>query len=207
MLGLRRQRETSLDARSDTFKRTEIHPHQHGLADDIFFWNKTPITAVVAVVAVIAHHEIVPRRNRANHSVIIVFAIVAIGELADAGQVHADRIRIEQNTVIFVAEFFAERFKSAQPQSLIDFGRCAQALRVNFLAVHRQTFLEIGDFVARRANYTFDEIFCGVFGLAKDHDVAALRRTGFDDLLVDNRQPNAIGEFIDENKIAHLQCR
>ncbi|SRN47895.1 Uncharacterised protein [Shigella flexneri] len=41
----------------------EAHPDSRGPTDQIRFRHKAPVTAVRAVVAVVAHHEVLSRRN------------------------------------------------------------------------------------------------------------------------------------------------
>ena len=97
MVGLRYQ---LLYRCSNALERTKIHPDHHGSTDDILFRDETPIAAVVAVVAIVAHHEVMRGRNRAHHAVIIVFAIIAIGELPDAPKPYPGHVRIDDDGVV-----------------------------------------------------------------------------------------------------------
>src|ERR1700753_1401055 len=45
------------------FRRVDRHVDDQGCADNILPWHKAPETAVVGIVAVVAHHEILSWRN------------------------------------------------------------------------------------------------------------------------------------------------
>src|SRR5207302_8810262 len=55
----------------------EIEPDEKGLPDDVLVRYETPHSAVRRVVAVVAHHEIVPGGHGAGHTFGIVVAIFA----------------------------------------------------------------------------------------------------------------------------------
>src|SRR6266699_6468043 len=63
--------------RSEAPRLAEIEPDEKRLADDILVRYETPHSAVRRVVAVVAHHEIVPGRHGAGHTFAIVVAIFA----------------------------------------------------------------------------------------------------------------------------------
>src|SRR5437667_452972 len=69
--------------RAETFQFAEVEPDKKRLADYVLFRDETPHPAVGRIVAVVAHHEIMPRRNGANHASIIVVAIVVQRECMD----------------------------------------------------------------------------------------------------------------------------
>src|SRR5215831_11073098 len=62
---------------SDATRLAEIEPDEERLPHDVLVRNEPPHAAVRGVVAVVAHHEIVPGRNRAAHALGIVVAIFA----------------------------------------------------------------------------------------------------------------------------------
>src|SRR5688572_27394092 len=72
-----------LDAVADALEVAEVHPHQESAALDVVVGDESPVTAVAALVAVVAHHEVMARGDRAAETVVIVFAIPAVGELPD----------------------------------------------------------------------------------------------------------------------------
>src|SRR5690242_20168737 len=58
----------------------EIEPDEKRLSYDVLVRHETPDSTVRRVVAVVAHHEIVPRRHGAGYAFAIVVAIFAKGE-------------------------------------------------------------------------------------------------------------------------------
>ncbi len=42
------------------FRVVKVHPDAHRPAHHVFFGHKTPFTAVIAAVTVVAHHKIMP---------------------------------------------------------------------------------------------------------------------------------------------------
>src|SRR5450432_3748614 len=54
-----------------------VEPYKKRLASDVIIRDKTPVAAVVAVVPVVAHHEIVPLGDLAGKTAIIVNAVLA----------------------------------------------------------------------------------------------------------------------------------
>src|SRR6266704_481959 len=74
----------SLD-RSEAPWHAEVEPDEKRLPDDILVRYATPHSAVRRVVAVVAHHEIVPGRHGAGHTFAIVVAIFAKRERSREG--------------------------------------------------------------------------------------------------------------------------
>src|SRR5690348_18451433 len=64
----------------DAPRFVEIEPDEKRLPDDVLVRHETPDATVRRVVAVVAHHEIVPRRHGAGYALAIVVAIFAKGE-------------------------------------------------------------------------------------------------------------------------------
>ena len=67
-----------------------------------------------------------------------------------------------------------------------------------------QKLLDLIDLVARQPDDPLDVVEGGVLGEAEDHHVAPLGLVHLDDLLVDHRQADAVGEFIDQDEVADL---
>ena len=53
----------------------QVQPDEERLADDVLVGHEAPVAAVARVVPVVAHHEVVARRNRAREAARIVVAI------------------------------------------------------------------------------------------------------------------------------------
>src|SRR6266705_4179006 len=88
--------------RSEAPRLAEIEPDEKRLSDDILVRHETPNAAVRGVVAVVAHHEIVPGRHSAGDTFAIVVAIIAKRERLRAG----DRRRpvpLQQNGMLDTA--------------------------------------------------------------------------------------------------------
>src|SRR5690606_29705957 len=65
---------------SDAPEVAEVHPDEKRLADDVLLRNETPEPAVEAVLAIVAHHEIVTGRHRARHPPGRVTAVLVVRE-------------------------------------------------------------------------------------------------------------------------------
>src|SRR5690242_18601820 len=61
----------------DAPRFVEIEPDEKRLPDDVLVRHETPDATVRRIVAVVAHHEIVPRRHSAGYAFAIVVAIFA----------------------------------------------------------------------------------------------------------------------------------
>ena len=75
------------------------------------------------------------------------------------------------------------------------------------MAIDTQMLVLIRDSVAWQTDHALDVIERRIFRVAKHHDITALRFIDADDLLVDDRQANAVGKFIDQDEVAHQQGR
>ena len=75
------------------------------------------------------------------------------------------------------------------------------------LAVDAQAFVLITDLVTRNTDNPFDVIHRRVFRIAEDHHIAPFGLVDADDFLVDHRQTDTIGEFVNQDEIANLQGR
>ena len=95
-----------LDRHSDPFEVTEVPPDHECLADDVLFRHKTPIAAVAAAVAVVAHCEVVCGGYLAGKSGVIVRTIFLVWEAAYPGEQKVGDFRIDQNLVGRVHRWF-----------------------------------------------------------------------------------------------------
>src|SRR5258708_3350574 len=73
---------------ADALEVAEVHPHQECAPLDVVVRHESPVTAVAALIAVVSHHEVLARGHRAAETVVIVFAILPMGELPDLRQIH-----------------------------------------------------------------------------------------------------------------------
>src|SRR5258706_7377672 len=85
--------------RSEAPRLAEIEPDEKRLPDDILVRNETPHAAVRRVVAVVAHHEIVPGRHGTGHAFAIVVAIFAKRERSREGD-RCRRIALQEDGVL-----------------------------------------------------------------------------------------------------------
>src|SRR5471032_3594299 len=90
-----------LDAIADPLEVPEIHPHEESAALDVIVGDESPVAAVAALVAVVTHHEIVARGDRAAETVVIVFAILPMGELPDLREIDG-RLRRDDHHLVVV---------------------------------------------------------------------------------------------------------
>src|SRR4030065_1854789 len=96
-----------VDGCADASKITEIHPNKKRLAHDMPVRHEAPVTAVGAVVAIIAHCEIMPRWHGANKAAIIVIAIAALLERAHLLGPNRRIFRLDQDGVGMPAQLLA----------------------------------------------------------------------------------------------------
>src|SRR5450432_210824 len=131
-----------LDAIADPLEVPEIHPDQESAALDVVVRDESPVAAVAALVAVVTHHEIVPRGDRAAETVVIVFAILPMGELPDLREIHRGLRRHDHHLVVVVAELLEEGRQAQVVQFRV--GVEADALPCDRLAVDREALAAIG---------------------------------------------------------------
>src|SRR5215831_17124269 len=77
-----------VDSVADSLEIAEVHPYQEGAALDVIVGHESPVAAVAALVSVVAHHEVLAGRDRAAEAVVIVVAILPVGELPHLRQLH-----------------------------------------------------------------------------------------------------------------------
>src|SRR5262245_36148918 len=90
----------SVDEPSYPPEIVEVPPDHERLADDIHLGDESPVAAVAAAVAVVAHHKVASRRNLARKAGVIVDAILLQGKLLDAGRMHARCIGLDEDRVL-----------------------------------------------------------------------------------------------------------
>jgi hypothetical protein len=78
-------------------------------------------------------------------------------------------------------------------------------LRGHWLTIDGQSLVLVRNCVAGQTHDTLDVIKRGIFRVAKYHDIAPLRRVDINDLLVDHRQTDSVGELVDQDEIADQQ--
>src|SRR5581483_3209104 len=153
-------------------------PDEKGPADQVFFRHESPVTAVVAVVAVVAHDEVVPRRDH---------------DLRRGTVIRAGR---QENIVFHTVQPLARAGRLVLHLAVLLNGVRRDFLLRHQLAVNVDLLALVNDPIARKADDAFDVIDRFVARKAKHHHVAALGLADIDDLLVYHRQPYAVGKFI-----------
>src|SRR6267143_1207097 len=123
---------------SEAPRLAEIEPDEKRLPDDILVRYETPHSAVRRVVAVVAHHEIVPGRHGAGHTFAIVVAIFAKRERSREGN-RRRRIALEENGVRDPVQRLDELRRVVDPLAIQIvgnlFARLRDAVDVEFLAL------------------------------------------------------------------------
>ncbi len=93
-----------LDGQSDPLEVAEVPPDQECLADDITFWNKSPITTVATTVSVIAHREVIPGRHRAGEFGVLIDAVLLEWKLMYFGGMQAGDFRINNDVMTVLTQ-------------------------------------------------------------------------------------------------------
>src|ERR1700704_1660541 len=181
----------------------EIEPDEKRLPDDILVRHETPHPAVRRVVAVVAHHEIMPGRHGAGHTFAIVVAIFAKRERSREGD-RRRRIALEEDGVRDPVQRLDELRRVVDPLAIQIVGNLSAGLRD---AVDEEFLALVDDLVAGNADHALDVIERRVLGKTKHHHVAALGLPDIDDLLVDERDPDAVGELVHQDEIPDHQSR
>src|SRR5215813_15027101 len=144
---------SSLLERAEAAWLAEIEPDEERLADDVLVRHEPPHPAVGRVVAVVAHHEVMPRRDGAGKAVVIVGAILAERELLHERH-RRRRVVLDHDSV---------RMPVDGLDVLLGVG-CAlvQVLAVGpqleLLAVDRESLVDVRDGVARHADHALDVV-------------------------------------------------
>src|SRR3989344_7286937 len=160
------------------FRRHRIpaEPDQECPADQVFVRHETPVTAVVALVAVIAHDEILPRRHRERIGTVIrpvaqEKVVTRTVEVLDPAHEHAGAgFRVEQRVGTRIFLFHRH-------------------------AVDGELLILIYNMISGNANHALDVVDRRVAGEAKNRHLAASRRAQVHQLRVRHRQTDAVGKF------------
>src|SRR5690606_25583177 len=157
----------------------EVHPDQERLPAQLALRQRTPKPAVVAAVAVVAHHEILAFRHPP-------FALARIEHARAPGLEHlvgAPRHRLVDE---------------AGPGHVAAAADADIALRLAIgerFAVHVHGVVAVGDDVAGQADHALDPVLIGMVRRAEHHHVAALGLAQRDHLPVGDGQPDAVAEL------------
>src|SRR5574340_212590 len=204
----------SVDCRADTLELERrdvvpVEPDEERLAADVRVGDEAPIAAVVAVVAVVAHHEVVACGNPALEAVLIVIAVVAPRERPHVAGVHRQRLGVDGDRMALrrVAVGALD-----QPLQRLEAQPFEVAVAVVGLlrprhAVDGELLVAILDDVAADADHALDEVLRRVERVLEHDDVAALRIGDRDHLAVDDRQPDPVGELVHQDEIADGERR
>ena len=173
-----------------------MHPDTERLADQVVLGYETPTATVVAVVAVVAHHEILPFRDLDG----------TIGQHTTPRR-QVGRALSGQDPMLDLAELL-ERLAppghlGPRPDTRIATDR---QLR-DRLAVAIERFVLVSDLVARNRDHALDVVDRGVLRELKDHHVADLRIADREEFGVEYRPAQPVGELVDQDEIAGQQRR
>ncbi len=133
-----------------------MHPNPHCLTDEMGLRNRMNETTVAAIVAVIAHNKIMPRR----HLECAICALIA-------------RIRNEYLMLTFAELFDISRIVHRRMRVLF---------QVDALTIDGQHMAFVSNRIARQANHSLDVVDTRFGRQAKNDDIAAFRFTGFENL-------------------------
>src|SRR5690625_3668012 len=150
-----------------------VHPDQEGLSAQLALGKRTPEAAVIAPVAIVAHHVIVPFGD----------GPFALGRIADGklgfqhlvGALAARDHLVEQQRAAHLL---------ATAPALVAAGRYV----LEGLAVDGHRGVLIAHGVARHADHALDPVLVGILRRPEHHHVAALRLADRHHLLAGDRQ-------------------
>src|SRR5436190_4295302 len=106
----------------------EIEPDEKRLPDDVLVRYETPHSAVRRIVAVVAHHEIVPGGHGTGHAFAIVVAIFAKWECLREGD-RRRRIALEEDGVLHPVDRLDELGRVVDPLAIQIVGNLLARLR------------------------------------------------------------------------------
>ena len=130
-----------------------------------------------------------------------VAAVVAVSEVA--GTLHKSRhIGVVQQPVRLPTQLLLVLLEITHCVFVKEIGH---RLGFDGLAIHGEALVQVGHLIAGHAHHPLDVVQAGLRRIAKDHDIATRRLVAFNDLGVDDRQPDAIGELVHQNQVAHQQ--
>src|SRR6266498_352351 len=78
-----------------------VEPDEERAPADMVVGDESPISAVVAVVPIVAHHEIVAHRHATREAMFIVIAVLAAGKWPHVRRKHGRRLRIPRDVMHF----------------------------------------------------------------------------------------------------------
>src|SRR6266496_25353 len=174
-----------------------VEPDEDRLAPDMIIRDEAPVAAVVAVVA---HHQIVARGYLAAETAVIVNAVLLSGERSYVERIHRLRGRVlgDRVTPPVPALYQTRRGHVREPLQI-----AVAAIRhlSKRHAIHRELLVLIHDLIAGQPDDALDEILRRIDRIAKDDHVATLRVAEGDDLLLDDRESDAVGELVHQDEV------
>src|SRR5256884_9147602 len=210
--GARRSRNGGADAAphgTAGAAQVPIEPDPGRPADQVLLGHIAPAAPVVAVVAIVAHHQIMPRRHVADkrsHAAasggVLVPADVAAHAATVARRQH--RLTIEGHRTEYGLVLMAAQTLLGARQVLITAVAVPLLLdaEVHRLAVDGDAVVAHFDVIARQTDQALDEVGRRVHGPAEYHHVAAPRLADVDDLAIDHRQAQPVGVLVDDDEVA-----
>src|SRR5688572_20862527 len=182
---------------SEAPQLVQVEPDEERLADDVAVGHEPPHAAVARIVPVVAHHEVMPRRNRARQAAHIVVAIAGVRERARRGD-EGRRVVLEQDLVLLAVQGLgvaAGKLHALLRQVVVDLPQRHR------LPVDGQALVAIFHTVAGQPDHALDVVERRILRKAENHHVAALRAAERDQLHVGHRQADAVREFVHEDEV------
>src|SRR5690606_30242562 len=136
----------------------DIHPDQERLAAEVLLRQEAPVSAVFTVVAIVAHHEIVARRDHP-------FTFTRIAVRQTGALEHEVRAAGE-----LFAQFLGTGHADAAVMALVG----AQRLVPDRLAIDVDLVVVIAESVAPQAHDALDPVLFGMVRRMEHHHVTAL---------------------------------
>src|SRR5947208_9790582 len=133
----------------------------------------------------------------------IVVGIFAKRERSGEGD-RRRRIALEENGVLDPVQRLDELCRVVDPLAIQIVGNLSAGLRD---AIDKEFLVLVDDLVAGNADHALDVIERRVLRKAEHHHVASLRLPDIDDLLVDERDPDAVRELVDQDEVPDHQRR
>src|SRR5665213_564046 len=144
----------------------------------------------------------------AGEAALIVFAILTPGKVAQTAHSHGRRQRVLGDCVRARNAARVGRLQHLlrflETQSFQPAVGAVVRLRQR-LAIHRQVLVVVHDDVPRQPDHSLDVVDRWIARVAEYDDIAVLRRADRDDLLLDDRQADAVDELVDEDEVADLE--
>ena len=179
-----------LDNRADARKidatglAVPIHPDCKRPPNQLIFRHEAPEAPVLAIIAIIAHHEIVPCRHL--KITIAARAMVAM-----------------QQHMLASIKGFAQHLRAGVIAAPANPNVDTSWLHWHRLAVHEDLFVVVADPITGQADDAFDPVLIGMVRRPEYHHITALGLAQLDELGVEHRQAQAIAELVDQDEIAN----